>query len=57
MSGTSPGESLLALDIGGATTDIACYLDGTLQHTAVMPVGGSHITNDIIGAASACGLR
>jgi cell division protein FtsA len=38
---------VLMIDIGGATTDIACYIDGTLQHTAVIPVGGGHITNDI----------
>jgi cell division protein FtsA len=37
----------LMIDIGGATTDIAFYLDGTLQHTAVIPVGGSHMTNDV----------
>ncbi len=37
----------LMIDIGGATTDVAFYVDGTLQHTAVIPVGGSHITNDI----------
>jgi cell division protein FtsA len=40
------------LDIGGGTTDLAVYNGGTVRHTAVMPVGGSHITNDI-----AAGLR
>ena len=40
------------IDVGGGTTDIAIYNHGGVQHTAVVPVGGSHITNDI-----AAGLR
>ena len=40
------------LDIGGGTTDVAVHLDGSLWHTAVLPIGGDHITNDI-----AVGLR
>ncbi len=39
-------------DIGGGTTDVAIYVDGDAWHTMVMPVGGSHVTNDI-----AVGLR
>lgn len=35
------------LDIGGSTTNIAIYEEGDLQFTAVIPVGGSHITNDL----------
>ncbi|MEI6046399.1 MAG: cell division protein FtsA [Chloroflexota bacterium] len=35
------------VDIGAGTTDIAIYMDGTIWHTAVLPVGGSHFTNDI----------
>lgn len=35
------------VDIGGGTTDIAIYDDGSLVHTAVLSVGGSHLTGDI----------
>jgi len=40
------------IDVGGGTTDIAVYHDGTVKHTAVIPIGGNHVTNDI-----AAGLR
>lgn len=35
------------VDIGGGTTDIAVYKDGIVRHTAVLALGGNHITNDI----------
>lgn len=35
------------IDIGGGTTDIAVYVDGALFHTAVIPVAGDQVTNDI----------
>ncbi len=35
------------VDIGAGTTDIAIHIDGSIWHTAVLPLGGSHITNDI----------
>lgn len=35
------------IDIGGGTCDIAIYVDGALVYTAVIPVGGQHITADI----------
>lgn len=35
------------VDIGAGTTDIAIFMDGTIWHTAVLPIGGSHFTNDI----------
>jgi cell division protein FtsA len=40
------------LDIGGGTTDIAIFVDGAIKHTAVLSLGGNHLTNDI-----AVGLR
>jgi cell division protein FtsA len=40
------------LNIGGSTTSLVVYEDGDLLHLAVLPVGSSHITNDI-----AIGLR
>lgn len=43
---------VLIADIGGGTTDLALYKQGTVWHTRVIPIGGYHITNDI-----AIGLR
>ena len=43
---------VILLDIGGGTTDVALYREGAVWHTAVVPLGGDHITNDI-----AVGLR
>lgn len=37
----------VVIDIGGGTTDLAIFIDGTVRKTAVLPVGGNHITNDI----------
>jgi cell division protein FtsA len=39
-------------DIGGGTTDVAIFAEGSVHHTAVIPVGGNHVTNDL-----AIGLR
>ncbi|KUM03733.1 cell division protein FtsA [Chromobacterium subtsugae] len=35
------------IDIGGGTTDIAVYVGGAIRHTAVIPIAGDQITNDI----------
>ena len=43
---------VLLVDMGGGTTDMAVFHDGTVKHTAVIGIGGNHITNDI-----AAGLR
>ena len=40
------------IDIGGGTTDIAIFSEGSIKHTAVLPVGGNYVTSDI-----ATGLR
>ncbi|MBI2609358.1 MAG: cell division protein FtsA [Deltaproteobacteria bacterium] len=40
------------VDIGGGTTDIAIFSEGSIVHTAVLSLGGNHLTNDI-----AVGLR
>ncbi len=40
------------VDIGGGSSDLILYHQGTVRHTAVIPVGGEHFTNDI-----AVGLR
>jgi len=43
---------VVLIDIGGGTTDVAFFRDGAVWHTAILPLGGDHITNDI-----AVGLR
>lgn len=35
------------IDIGGGTTDIAVFTHGAIQHTAVIPIAGDQVTNDI----------
>ncbi len=35
------------VDIGGGTTDIAVFVDGAIRHTAVIPIAGDQVTNDI----------
>ncbi|MBI2988767.1 MAG: cell division protein FtsA [Deltaproteobacteria bacterium] len=40
------------IDMGGGTTDIALFHDGAVKHTAVLAIGGNHLTADI-----AAGLR
>lgn len=52
---TSPQDrqnGALVIDIGAGTTDFALYRDGGAFVTGVVPVGGSHLTNDL-----ALGLR
>jgi cell division protein FtsA len=43
---------VVLVDIGGGTTDVALYREGAIWHTAILPLGGDHISNDI-----AVGLR
>ncbi|MBL4623117.1 MAG: cell division protein FtsA [Immundisolibacteraceae bacterium] len=35
------------VDIGGGTTDIAVFIGGAIAHTAVIPIAGDQVTNDI----------
>ena len=46
----TPDEKELGIcliDIGGGTTEVAVYQKGTIVHTAVVPIGGDHFTNDL----------
>ncbi|MBI2974414.1 MAG: cell division protein FtsA [Deltaproteobacteria bacterium] len=43
---------VVLVDIGGGTTDIAIFVNGSVVHTSVLPLGGNHLTNDV-----AVGLR
>lgn len=62
FSGIASGEAVLSatekelgcvlIDIGGGTTSIAVYTDGSLSYSGVIPVGAKNVTNDL-----AIGLR
>ena len=46
----SPDERELGVclvDIGASTTELAVYFEGSIAHTAVLPLGGDHFTNDL----------
>jgi cell division protein FtsA len=43
---------VVLLDIGGGTTDVAVFYEGSIRHTAIVPFGGANVTNDL-----AIGLR
>ncbi len=38
---------VLVVDIGGGTTDVALYIEGAMQHSFVIPLGGLNVTKDI----------
>ncbi len=52
LTDTEKDLGVVIADIGGGTTDIAVFTDGAVSHTAVLPVGGINVTNDV-----AIGLR
>ncbi|HET7713762.1 MAG TPA: cell division protein FtsA [Patescibacteria group bacterium] len=62
FSGLASAESTLTdtekelgvalVDIGGGTTDVSLFVDGSIAHSVVLPIGGKNITNDL-----AIGLR
>ncbi len=48
LEDTEREMGVVVVDIGGGTTDLAIYIGGDVWHTAVIPVGGNHITNDLV---------
>ncbi|WPU65481.1 cell division protein FtsA [Peredibacter starrii] len=38
---------VVLIDIGGGTTDVAVWKDGSLLHSQIIPLGGNHFTNDL----------
>jgi cell division protein FtsA len=52
LTPTEQEMGVVLADIGGGTTDISIFIEGSVWHTVVLPVGGHHLTNDI-----AVGLR
>jgi cell division protein FtsA len=47
LTETERQMGVVVVDIGGGTTDMAIYIDGDVWYTAVIGVGGNHITSDI----------
>jgi cell division protein FtsA len=57
MSPLAAGETVLTpddkelgvvlLDIGGGATDVAMFVEGSIWHSTVIPIGSSHVTNDL----------
>lgn len=52
LTDTEKELGVILVDIGGETTDIVIFVDGAIAYSAVIPIGGRHITSDI-----AVGLR
>lgn len=47
---------IVMVDLGGGTSDLAMFSDGTICHSAVLPVGGQHLTTDLqIGLRTSLG--
>ena len=47
LTDTERDLGVVACDIGGGTTDVAIFIEGNVWHSAVLPVGGNHITADV----------
>lgn len=47
LTDTEREMGVVVCDVGGGTCDLAVYIEGAVWHTAVIPVGGDHLTNDI----------
>lgn len=46
-------QGVVLADIGGGTTDVAVFVDGGIFHTCVLPVGGYHLTHDLVAGLRA----
>lgn len=47
LSSEEKEMGVILVDIGGGTTDIAVWKEGSLVHSQIIPVGGNHFTNDL----------
>lgn len=47
LSAEEKEMGVVLVDIGGGTTDIAVWKNGSLIHSQIVPVGGNHFTNDL----------
>lgn len=41
-------QGVIVADIGGGCTDLCVFVEGSIQHTATLPIGGNHITRDLV---------
>ncbi len=48
LTDTEREMGVVVCDIGGGTCDLAIFIESSVFHTAVTPVGGDHLTNDIV---------
>jgi cell division protein FtsA len=46
-------QGVILADIGGGTTEIAVFVEGAVFHTCVLPVGGYHLTHDLVAGLRA----
>ena len=47
LSDAEKEMGVIVADIGGGTTDLAVVINGSIIHSAVIPVGGNHVTGDL----------
>jgi cell division protein FtsA len=47
LTGAERQLGVVLADIGGGTTDVALFVDGAITHTTILPIGGTHLTNDL----------
>jgi len=47
LSSDEQEVGVVLVDIGGGTTDVTVYSEGSIVHTAVLALGGNHLTHDI----------
>jgi cell division protein FtsA len=47
LTDTEKEMGVVLADIGAGTTDVAIFIEGSVWHTTVLPVGGHHFTNDV----------
>ena len=52
LTDTEKELGVALIDVGGGTTDVSLFVDGSIAHSVVLPIGGKNITNDL-----AIGLR
>ncbi len=48
LSDEEKRQGVVLADIGGGTTDIAVFVDGAVYHTGALPLGGGHLTRDLV---------
>jgi cell division protein FtsA len=48
LSPEDKDRGVVLVDIGGGTTDVAIFIQGGIWHSVVLPLGGNHLTNDIV---------